>query len=750
MSYQRPQKNRIQPTTHKERERLAQEAKTKDIFAVAQQLGMKIDRNGKAEWNGHTSFWLDRKKNRFQWYGKHLWGDPITLVSVIQFGARSVEEYRKTYRQAIAYLTHTQVPQFDSSKLPQAQPFKYYLKDAPSMELAQDYLIHERGLSYDTVQFFKEKGVIAQSVWKNKLEDGSTFTEPVVVFKHFKDKKKMLGGSVQGIEPHPEIHEDHKSGHLKRVIKNSGAYSGVAVDIGEPKRIVVCEAPIDLLSYYELHKESLKDVKLIASDGYKPQVLSYYVAEMYGKPNLSLTEKEKFLETFDKLSVTMTGYPKNTITFAYDNDEAGRGFIEQFKTQYSNSEKYTTTALPPLEEGQSKADWNEALQRRKKEGQPKESSFFKSTPKGETMEKVEQSKKQETPAVKAPTPTSFEEQGLMTHVPSSQRKAERLFFEAVREDFDLSERFFIAQDDYRTTLLKQSPYGGKVIVDLEGDGTLNFSSQAASLVGREDFEEKVTQYYATFSQKEGVALNTEAVMLQKYAHIIQEQEALIEHLSAKFEESMQQHAEMLEQLKATPSESEPKAEKNKALTSDTKSLAFEIPHALQEMREKLSEVKLQVKQAMKTKAQRGLSVTFDKLKVLNMLEALKGSLEKLSQKVEHLDTQLKILSGQQEKAQEKAQEKQKEKTSVMPQATQAEQKKTQVQETPQMQETKEKQEAPTPSQEKRSKIKIGAYRQPQNKFEERLAQAKLKNKQLAENYAKQKEAHAQSVRHVQK
>ncbi|MFK4855515.1 toprim domain-containing protein [Lactococcus petauri] len=365
MAYKRPQKSRV--STHKERERLAQEAKNKDIFAVAQQLGMKVQRDGSAEWDGHTTFWLDRKKNRFQWYSQGLWGDPTTLVSVIQFGARSVEDYKTNYTKSIAYLTNTEVPQFDQSKIPKAAPFKYYLKDAASMQLARDYLIKERKLSPETVQFFEEKGVLTQSVWKNRLDDDSTFTEPVVVFKHFDGNNKMIGGSVQGIEYHPDIHTDHKSGHLKRVIKNSGAYSGLAVDIGQPRRIVVCEAPIDLLSYYELHKETLKDVKLISSDGYKPHVLSRYVAEMYGNPELSTSEKEKFLEKFDKLSKTMSGYPENLITFAYDNDDAGKGFIEQFKTQYPNSEKYTSVDLPLLEEGKNKADWNDYLIREKKE-----------------------------------------------------------------------------------------------------------------------------------------------------------------------------------------------------------------------------------------------------------------------------------------------------------------------------------------------------------------------------------------------
>lgn len=47
-------------------------------------------------------------------------------------------------------------------------------------------------------------------------------------------------------------------------------------------------------------------------------------------------------------------------------------------------------------------------------------------------------------------------------------------------------------------------------------------------------------------------------------------------------------------------------------------------------------------------------------------------------------------------------------------------------------------------------IKIGESIRPRNKFEDRLTQAKIKNKQVAENYAKQKETHGKGVRHVQK
>lgn len=512
--------------SHKEREVLVQEAKNKDIFAVAQQLGMKLQGNGKAEWEGHDSFWLDRKKNRFQWYGKGLWGDPVTLVSVIKFGARSVEDYKKNYRQSIVYLTNTEVPQFDSSKLPKSQPFKYRLKDEASMQLATDYLIHERGLALETVQFFKEKGVLAQSVWRNKREDGSILTEPVVVFKHFEDNNKMIGGSVQGIEHHPELHTDHKSGHLKRVLKHSGGYSGLAVDIGQPKRIVVCEAPIDLLSYYELHKETLKDVKLLSSDGYKPHVLSRYVAEMYGKSDFSLSEKEKFLEKFDKLSKNMSGYPKNLITFAYDNDEAGRGFIEQFNAQYPHAKNYTAVELPPLEKEKTKADWNDYLRRKKKKQMEKQ--HWKEKP----VEEI--------------------------------------------------------------------------------------SSQ-----GLED-------------------------VIQNYEQIIREQQASLQALSEKFQTLVKQNTAIIDQLNQATAQKSEEDQGMSFLKSETKLLAFDlIPRLIHQTKEKLSEVKNHLKDNIKAKFQKGLRISLEKLKVLESLEGIKKGLESLSQKVQNLDIQLKILSGQQ-------------------------------------------------------------------------------------------------------
>ncbi|MFQ6324117.1 toprim domain-containing protein [Lactococcus garvieae] len=833
MAYKRPQKSRVSP--HKERERLAQEAKNKDIFAVAQQLGMQLQRDDKAHWDGHTSLWLDRKKNVFQWYGKGIYGSPTTLVSVVKFGARSVEDFKKYNRQSIAYLTNTEVPQFDQSKIPKPQPFKYYLKDSASMQLATDYLINERGISPETVQFFKDKGVLTQSVWRNRLNDDSIFTEPVVVFKHFDGNNKMIGGSVQGIEYHPKLHTDHKSGHLKRVIKNSGAYSGLAVDIGQPRRIVVCEAPIDLLSYYELHKETLKDVKLISSDGYKPHVLSRYVAEMYGNPDLSLSEKEKFLEKFDKLSKTMSGYPENLITFAYDNDEAGRGFIDQFKAQYSNAEAYTAIDLPPLKLGANKADWNDELQTIKKEAQQK-TSFFNPSKERMHMDQnktenlynpdfISELNKLETYAegkglylwtqnenwmsdpendegeqflfdegVYAASAYEFEsvaeldewlknEEVLVTdglgHIitftelkqellqleatdekgekPLKQDKKEEIqkleleqqeltknfkwekaaavnhklkFLRLEQEVIDTGNPQLIhdqitktkkeigrrEDEAYYSDSWEQSAKIREDIAKLEGSlvQLQNLSQSYPLEIVKTELEKNADQQTKT-SEAQGAETSQPNPLdvdpdINRYEQIIQEQQESLNQLQSQFTELTKQNALILEKLNQKLVENTEGDKNINKIGSSTKELTFvQIPQLIQQSKEKLSEIKNHIKDDIKHKSQKGLSATLEKLKVLEILEAIKNGLDTLSHKVQNLDTQLKVLSGKQV-------------------------------------DEKELLLLPAPIQEaaeeivQRKNVKIGEPTRPQNKFEERLAKAKIDNKTTAENYANQKQA----------
>ncbi|MGV8976366.1 toprim domain-containing protein [Lactococcus lactis] len=194
------------------------------------------------------------------------------------------------------------------------------------------------------------------------------FTEPVIVFKNFDINGKMIGGARQGIFYNKHRHP--KKGRLKRTLFRSDGTSGTWVDIGtkqqfkrstpeKPFKLYVFEAPIDMMSYYELHKERLNNCRLVAMHGINQAVISRNVLEA-----LCLNQQEmnrvkgsetasSFLNKLDELQYTQS----LKIIIATDNDSAGRKFFNAINLPH-------TKVIPhfaPLHEGNLKADWNEQL-----------------------------------------------------------------------------------------------------------------------------------------------------------------------------------------------------------------------------------------------------------------------------------------------------------------------------------------------------------------------------------------------------
>ena len=154
----------------------------------------------------------------------------------------------------------------------------------------------------------------------------------------------------------------------------SESISGLNVSIGSPKRLIVTEAPIDLMSYYELHKGELNDVRLVAMEGLKEGVLSHYVLEIlqergeltmderdYTKSS-ELTRTSNFLSVAAETSTLFQDHKyDDLITLAVDRDKAGTDFI----TKLREKKIPVIDARPPQREGQEKTDWNEILKQTK-------------------------------------------------------------------------------------------------------------------------------------------------------------------------------------------------------------------------------------------------------------------------------------------------------------------------------------------------------------------------------------------------
>ena len=343
-------------TRAKSRRERIEIARSRDILDVANELNMELIQSGRDyRWKEHDSLVISPDKNLWKWFSRTLGGDVISLVETIK---------ETDFNQSVNFLNDGEFKTFQRVERSE-EPFNYYLKpyEQPFIE-ARAYLREERGLSDDTIDFFLEKGVLAQA--NAKLNDS---IEPVVVFKTLSPSGEVVGANLQGIEENWEKWPER--GYAKKIIRNSDGMNGLHVDIGQPNRLIFAESPIDLMSYYELHKDTLQDVRLVSMDGLKESTIGRHLVELEAERSgrelrWSKEELANGLATAVDNNYFRDGKHADVITLAVDNDEAGRNFI----TSLQEKGVSLTVDIPELPEGQEKADWNSYLQVRHMEQEP--------------------------------------------------------------------------------------------------------------------------------------------------------------------------------------------------------------------------------------------------------------------------------------------------------------------------------------------------------------------------------------------
>lgn len=331
-----------------------EEAKRLSIISVAEQLGIELKRTGSYSytWTEHDSFVIDARKNEFHWNSRTEFGDVIQLVQSIK---------GVSYKEAMHFLETGEFKQVNSEvQMAPKEQFHYNLERYENQDFSasRTYLKAQRGLSDDTINFFISQGSIAEATRKK-----GDYFEPVIVFKYKDNTGFLAGASLQGIVEN-RVHYPER-GRLKQIMRNSDGQLGFSIDIGIPKRLVFAEAPIDLMSYYELHKDRLQDVRLVAMDGIKDGIISRRFMELYAEMNGKSYQVNqnagKALETVART----TNYFKDDqnqdmITLAVDNDAAGQNFI----TRLQEKGIPVQIAIPPIVQlNQEKEDWNDFLKR---------------------------------------------------------------------------------------------------------------------------------------------------------------------------------------------------------------------------------------------------------------------------------------------------------------------------------------------------------------------------------------------------
>ncbi|WP_148881136.1 PBECR4 domain-containing protein [Streptococcus sp. Marseille-P7376] len=329
-------------------------AKNLSILSVAEQLGMELKRTGAYSytWTEHDSFVIDARENGFYWNSRTEFGDVIQLVQTIR---------EVSYKEAMHFLETGEFREVDLVvQTAVKEPFHYSLEryEHSDFNASRSYLRTQRGLSDDTINFFLSQGSMAEATRKK-----GDYFEPVIVFKYKDNTGFLAGASLQGVVEN-RVHYPER-GRLKQIMRNSDGQLGFSIDIGKPKRLVFAEAPIDLMSYYELHKATLQDVRLVAMDGVKEGIISRRFMELYAEMNGKSYQIDqntgKALETVvNTTDYFKDGQHQDMITLAVDNDAAGQNFI----TRLQEKGIPVQIAIPPIIQiDQEKEDWNDFLKR---------------------------------------------------------------------------------------------------------------------------------------------------------------------------------------------------------------------------------------------------------------------------------------------------------------------------------------------------------------------------------------------------
>lgn len=337
--------------SHEERQKLLQEAKGKNIVDVAVSLGMGLVREGKSfSWDQHDSFVIDTRRNYFYWNSEGVGGDSIKLVQLIK---------ECSFNEAVSYLTGSEIPdaKIDTSE---SKEFCYFLKDHKTFSTARKYLHEQRSISNETLDQVLSQGTLSQSSYTDYKTNK---TQPVIVFKAIDDEGKVRGITVHGVwkqeDPgEPYLKRTHGDGFSGFMIKVGHPPTGEELSNDNPLKIIAFEAPIDLISYYELFNKDMDNVILLSMNGLRKGTISKCLANQLGVP-MKESDKPDFL---DDLNKRMQPNKLIQLVLAVDNDKAGRKFIKDFGAENFD----ITVHTPALMEGETKSDWNQVLQRLKK------------------------------------------------------------------------------------------------------------------------------------------------------------------------------------------------------------------------------------------------------------------------------------------------------------------------------------------------------------------------------------------------
>lgn len=141
---------------------------------------------------------------------------------------------------------------------------------SPDQKKLYAYLIKQRMLSSQTINDLVKQGVLYQGYVEFPKEDGSVSKHENIIFLHRNDVGEPCGADIQGV---------YTASKFKGIVPPNETDRGFVYSKGDPNKtdtVYLFEAPIDLMSFVELHPE-IENAKFVAMGGLKPTIAEHYI-----------------------------------------------------------------------------------------------------------------------------------------------------------------------------------------------------------------------------------------------------------------------------------------------------------------------------------------------------------------------------------------------------------------------------------------------------------------------------------------
>ncbi|EHJ01962.1 LtrC-like protein [Clostridium sp. DL-VIII] len=238
----------------------------------------------------HSSMVINTNSNLYIWYSQNQKGD------IINWAMNNITN--GNFVEAVKYLSGENYNEYITNNLAEISKKSTGLDDntpldikfSKSMKNTFAYLNKTRYIDNAIINKFVKEHLIKQD------ERGN------IVFLHLNEQGEIVGADLNGTNTYKRF---------KGIVGNSNPNYGWSIKVGEEvKEIFVFEAPIDLISYYQLFLNEIDNVLLLSISG---------------------CEKIKVIKTYLNMHKSI-----EVIKVSVDNDKAGNHCLNNIISMYSD------------------------------------------------------------------------------------------------------------------------------------------------------------------------------------------------------------------------------------------------------------------------------------------------------------------------------------------------------------------------------------------------------------------------------